>query len=58
MERQLLEDIKKYIESSEVDWDAELGSGSSLEQLIDHGLMPDVYFLVLKELENFNERIK
>ena len=50
LELQFLEEVKKYIEDKEVDYDYEWGS-RTLEQLIKENKMPKIYDEVLKKIK-------
>ncbi|MEY2882167.1 MAG: hypothetical protein RLZZ15_4547, partial [Verrucomicrobiota bacterium] len=50
--KQLLHDVKSYIESTEVSNDGEWGSSRSLAELIEAKAMPEIYARVLAALAN------
>ncbi len=52
--KELLERMKYYMETIEVSWDCEVGGSRDLEELIEKGLMPTLYFDVLKELKKLD----
>lgn len=52
--RQLLQDVKDYIENTEVSNDSEWGTGRSLEELQKSGEMPQIYSRVGIALNDTN----
>lgn len=54
MNIQLLENIKEYIEYCEESFSAEYDTAQSKEELIELKKMPDIYYDVLKEIENYS----
>ena len=50
--KKLLEDVKEYIEETEVTIDGEWGSCRDLEELQEQGLMPELYARVNTALAN------
>jgi len=51
IDKELVEDAVKYIERMEKLYDGEFGSNRELEEIIEDGDMPKIYF-ELKELLN------
>lgn len=54
--RKLLEDVKEYIEGTEVQIDGEWGSCRDLEELQEQGAMPELYARVNAALANVGVR--
>ena len=52
MEKELLKEIKEYIEEAEVLVECEWGFCRGLEELKKAKEMPDLYYKILKELNN------
>lgn len=54
--QQLLEEMKQYIEETQVELDAEFGDHRSVEQLAAAGKMPPLYAKITAALANQAER--
>jgi len=50
-DKQFLQEVREYIEAAELRFEGEWGIGRRLPQLIEEGLMPDLYKEVLRRIE-------
>lgn len=48
--KELLEQMKVYVEAAEEFYDGEYGSGHSFKELLEKGMMPDLYHKVITEI--------
>jgi hypothetical protein len=52
MDKDLLEEIIAYIEKMEKDWEWERGDCKELQELIESGEMPELYYKLIKLRNN------